>query len=241
MSYMFFVIDGVDGTGKATQTALLVERLKREGHAVEVISFPQYKTPSAALLEKYLGGGYGTTVDAYQASVFFAVDRYDAAPRIRQALERGAIVVADRYVASNMGHQGGKIADPIARTAYFAWNDDFEYRLMGIPRPTLTMVLDMPAALSQKLAKENAERKAKVANDLHENSLEHLENARRVYQEIASSFPNFTSISCVNAAQELLSREAVHALLWAQVEGMLAHTGKNILSLTPSKVPDAVI
>lgn len=217
---MFFVIDGVDGTGKATQTALLVERCKREGREVETISFPQYRTPSAALVEKYLAGEYGD-LNAYQASVLFAADRFDASFRIRQAIEQGRIVIADRYVSSNMGHQGGKIADAKERSAYFAWNDNLEYAICGIPRPTLTIVLDLPATISQRLAQENASGKIKVAGDVHEKSLEHMENARAVYQEIATTFPQHTLISCLSDSGEILSRETIHELIWKEVRKVM--------------------
>lgn len=218
---LFFVIDGVDGTGKATQTAKLVERLGQAGHQVETISFPQYQHPSAGSVERYLGGAYGEQVNAYQASVLFAVDRYDASFRIREALKSGKVVVADRYVASNMGHQGGKIANEKERHTYFAWNDDFEYRLMNLPRPTLTIILDLPAEQSQALARASAQSKTKVANDIHEHNLPHLQSARRVYQEIAQQFPGFFLLSCLNAQGAMLSREEIHEAIWQQITPLL--------------------
>src|SRR3990172_11995897 len=102
------VIDGTDGSGKATQTKLLIKRLKKEGSKTAALEFPQYGAKSAGLIENYLAGLYGTAdeVGPYRASVFYAVDRYDASQKIRRWLTEGRVVVADRYVTANMGHQG---------------------------------------------------------------------------------------------------------------------------------------
>src|SRR3989338_1874888 len=107
----FFVLEGMDGSGKATQTKLLVEALKTKGHDVIKIDFPQYSKASAGLIENYLKGMYGSSSDVgpYRASIFYACDRYDLSFQIRQWLQKGNIVIADRYLASNIGHQGGKL------------------------------------------------------------------------------------------------------------------------------------
>ena len=109
----FIVIDGTDGSGKTTQLALLKERLEKEGHSVAIVDFPQYNTKSAGAIEEYLSGKYGSAeeVGPYKASVFYAVDRYDASFNLRRALEEGKIVLANRYLSASLGHQGGKIAD----------------------------------------------------------------------------------------------------------------------------------
>jgi dTMP kinase len=109
---VFIVIDGTDGAGKKTQTDILCEKLKAYGFAVEIADFPQYGHKSAGLVEEYLNGRYGTAeaVGPYAASIFYACDRYDASFKIRKWLAEGKVVVSNRYVAANMGHQGGKIA-----------------------------------------------------------------------------------------------------------------------------------
>ena len=105
----FIVIDGTDGSGKATQTELLVKRLAQAGYEVVMADFPQYGQKSAGLVEHYLNGKYGTALDVgpYRASIFYAADRYDASFQIRQWLKEGKIVISNRYVTANMAHQGG--------------------------------------------------------------------------------------------------------------------------------------
>src|SRR3954468_22900663 len=109
----FIVIDGTDGSGKATQTKLLVKRLQKSGHKVRIEDFPQYGKKSAGPVEDYLNGLYGSAdqLGAYIPSIFYAVDRFAASERIRKHLAAGFIVVSNRYVTSNMAHQGGKIAN----------------------------------------------------------------------------------------------------------------------------------
>src|SRR5688572_8863017 len=102
----FIVIEGTDGSGKKTQFELLVKRLKKAGHKVATFDFPQYGTPSAYFVEQYLNGHYGSIKETgpYRASLFYALDRFDAAPHIQAALAEGTMVICNRYVASNMGH-----------------------------------------------------------------------------------------------------------------------------------------
>src|SRR4051812_49023840 len=120
---MFIVIEGTDGSGKGTHTKMLLDWLREQGHEVVDFDFPQYGTPSAYFVERYLNGEFGTLeeIGPYRGSLFFAMDRYDAGFRIRSAQANGQIVVSNRYVGSNMGHQGGKIDDPVERRKYFEW------------------------------------------------------------------------------------------------------------------------
>ena len=113
MEASLLVIEGIDGSGKATQTKLLAKKLNEEGCEVETIDFPQWGTKSVCLLENYLNGKYGSSKElgAYIPSIFYACDRFDASFKIRRWLEEGKVVIADRYVASSIGHQGGKIED----------------------------------------------------------------------------------------------------------------------------------
>src|SRR5581483_7520338 len=114
----FIVIYGTDGSGKATQTNLLVEELKAAGYPVEVTDFTKYGTKSAGLIEEYLNGKYGQ-VGTHAASIFYAIDRFDACFKIRQWLDEGKIVISNRYVTANAGHQGGKIEDDFQRLKFF--------------------------------------------------------------------------------------------------------------------------
>src|SRR3989339_472107 len=157
---MFIMIDGIDGSGKSLQAELLINRLKKENYPVEIISFPQYGQKSAAAIEEYLNGLYGTAeeVGPHRASVLYAVDRFAAAPKIRNWLQENKIVIANRYVSSNMGHQGGKIKDNEERKKFFEWNDDLEYNIFGIPRPDLNIILHVTASIAQELVDKKAAR-----------------------------------------------------------------------------------
>ena len=215
----FIVIDGTDGSGKATQTKLLVEELKLSGYPVEMVDFPQYGTKSAGLIEEYLNGKYGQ-VGSEAASIFYAIDRFDASFRIREWLKEGKIVISNRYVTANAGHQGGKIADDIDRLKFFKWLDNLEYNIFGIPKPDLNVILHMPAAMAQKLVDQKSSADRKYVNgkkrDLHEADLKHLKNAEKVYMEIARLFPNTKLVECVQGGA-LLSPEEIHNKVWELV------------------------
>jgi len=216
MTGKFIVIDGTDGSGKATQTELLKARLAGAGLAVETVTFPQYDKKSAGLVEEYLGGKYGSAdeVDPKVASLFYAVDRYDASFMIRQWLAAGKTVVADRYTTANMGHQGAKFADPQQRAAFLSWLDDLEYNVLGIPRPDLTVILHMPASVAQQLAKQRVGRDwAGKARDVHEEDLDHLQAAEATYLEITQRLPHCTLVECA-AGDTPLSREVVADKVW---------------------------
>ena len=105
------VIEGTDGSGKGTQTGLLIKRLKKEGYKVMIADFPQYGQRSATMTEDYLNGKYGSAehVGAYRASIFYACDRFDASFKMREWLKDGGIIISNRYVSASMGHQAGKI------------------------------------------------------------------------------------------------------------------------------------
>ena len=215
----FIVIDGTDGSGKATQTQLLIEELKLGGHKVEMADFPQYGQKSAGLVEDYLNGKYGQ-VSPQAASIFYAVDRFDASFKIKQWLEEGKIVVANRYVTANAGHQGGKIADDIDRMKFFRWLDNLEYTIFNIPKPDLNIILHMTAEMAQKLVDKKSSDVRKYANgkkrDLHEADLLHLQNAEKVYMEISKLFPNTKLVECVSGGQ-LLTPPEVSNKVWELV------------------------
>ncbi len=210
MSGKFFVIEGVDGSGKATQSKLLAEYLKRKGYQVQKIDFPQYGTKSAGLVENYLGGLYGSSeeVGPYRGSIFYAADRYDMGFKIKQWLDEGKIIISDRYTASNIGHQGGKlIHDKKAWATYVDWLHHLEYELFGIPKPDYTFILKISPELSMKMSnniKDAEKQQKRVAylgdhkkQDIHEADRSHLINSFKSYQSIAERFPEeYKIIGC---------------------------------------------
>lgn len=221
----FIVIEGTDGSGKGTQFKELQKRLIDQGVGFETFDFPQYGQPSAYFVERYLNGEYGTPYDVgpYRGSTYYAMDRYQASFKMREALEAGRWVIANRYVGSNMGHQGGKITEAEERKKYFSWLDDLEFNIMGIPKPDLNIVLHMPAAEAQKLVDQKSQREylGNKKRDIHEDDLNHLQNAEDVYVEICKLFPDtFTKIECMNG-ERLMSIEEVSNLIWQKVEPLL--------------------
>jgi len=218
----FIVIDGTDGSGKGTQTTLLVERLVREGkHAVR-ISFPSYGEPSAFFVERYLNGTYGKTLNPRAASVLYAVDRFHRAQEIRALQDAGTIVISDRYVSANKGHQAGKISDPTERRAFIEWLNELEYGIMKIPKPDLTVLLHVPAETASDLVAQKAERsyiQGGKTRDIHEADLGHLKAAETAYLELPSvdTAEHWTVLECTEGGA-LLSIDAIHERLWTLLQ-----------------------
>lgn len=232
---VFLVIDGTDGSGKATQTRRLLERLTAEGFEVEQISFPQYGKHSAAMTEAYLGGVYGKDpkiVGPKAASTFYAIDRFDASFQIRQWLAEGKVVVSDRYVGSNMGHQGGKMATAEERREFFHWNNHLEYEIFKIPRPNVNVVLSVPPEVCMRLAQDGAKEKTKVSGDIHEADLDHLRASYETYREITELFDEFQRIDCTDG-DDLRGIEDIHQDVWSIVAPHL-HTIPTFQSSTPT-------
>ena len=218
----FIAFEGIDGSGKSTQAKLLLEKLLREGYTAKAIDFPQYGKKSAGPVEEYLAGKYGSAneIGPYAASTFFAVDRYDLSFQLREWLAQGYVVVTDRYVGSNMGHQGAKISSPAKRTQFFKWLYELEYGIFGIPKPTTSFFLDIPAKIAQELC-ENPERRKKKKKDIHEQDPKHFQNAERAYRHALELFPReFVRIENMRQGA-LLSPQIVHETVWTRVKKYL--------------------
>lgn len=229
---LFLVIEGTDGSGKGTQFKLLVERLKKDGYDVATFDFPQYERPSSYFVKEYLNGNYGSAeeVGPYTGSLFYALDRYEASKDIKQALEEGKVVIANRFTGSNMAHQGTKFNNDDERQGYFLWLDAIEFQMLGIPRPDKSFVLRVPAETAQQLVdkKEVRDYTAKK-RDLHEADIDHLKKSVQVYDNLCELFPkDFKALDCVRN-NELLSVESIHNLIWENINPMLPakNTKKN--------------
>ncbi|MBO4361018.1 MAG: thymidylate kinase [Eubacteriaceae bacterium] len=182
MSGKLFVIEGLDGSGKQTQTSLMYDALVSEGYRVMKVEYPNYKSESSALVKMYLRGDFGSRpgdVDPYVSSTFFAADRYASFKTEYEDFYRsGGIVLADRYTTSNMVHQASKITDPAEKIKYLDWLCDFEFRLYGIPRPEQVFFLDMEPENSAMLIKERLNKFShEAAKDIHESDREYLEDS----------------------------------------------------------------
>lgn len=176
MNGKLIALEGLDGSGKATQAALLYQSLVEKGAFARKISFPDYGQPSSALVKMYLDGEFGTDpsdVSAYAASSFYAVDRFASYAQFWKAdYANGAVVIADRYATSNIVFQMSKLPRD-EWDDFIAWAQDYEYKKLGLPKPDCTVYLDMPPAVSQKLlsARYNGDAGKR---DIHERNTAYL-------------------------------------------------------------------
>ena len=197
----FIVIDGLDGSGKGTQFRILVQKLKELGHDIAQVDFPRYGKPSAVFVERYLRGEFGSAdeVKPKVASIFYALDRFSVKKEMRKDLEKGKILISNRYVSSSQGHQAGKIKDSEKRKAFLNWLDELEYEIFEIPRPDLGLFMDVPPKIGQKLVDEKEAREYTNGKkrDIHEDDLNHLENAYQAYQELVANDSAWEKIDCV--------------------------------------------
>lgn len=217
----FIVIEGPDGSGKATQTGLLIKFFKKQGIKTKEIDFPQYGKKSAGLVEEYLNGKYGTSkeVGPYRASIFYACDRYDASFTMKKWIDNGLVIVADRYIASNIAHQGGKIANKKERKKYIKWLYDLEYGIFQIPKPDITIILKSSTDFSYQLSSKISDKKKKAKKtlylkgkkrDIHEKDKKHLKDSLRAYLDLADEYPkDFKIIDCIEN-KKLLPPEEIH-------------------------------
>lgn len=174
------VIEGLDGSGKSTQLSMLTEKLKDSGVDSKTISFPDYAEKSSTLVKMYLGGEFGSNpgdVNAYAASLFYAVDRFASYNRHwKDYYENGGTVIAGRYVTSNAVHQTAKLPKG-EWDGYLSWLYEIEYEKVGIPKPDLVLFLDMPTELSKKLL-EHRYSGDEAKKDIHEKDIEYQNMCR---------------------------------------------------------------
>lgn len=197
MKGKLIVIEGLDGSGKATQAKRLAAVLQQHGKRVREISFPNYDSDSSTLVKMYLSGAFGTQpgdVNAYAASSFYAVDRYAGMKQDWGAFyDSGGILIADRYTTSNAVHQCCKL--PGAQwDAYLDWLFDYEYRLLGLPAPDLVVYLRLGIETSQRLMSERYHGDEKK-KDIHESNLSYLEQAHLAADYCASKY-NWKTVEC---------------------------------------------
>lgn len=229
----FFVFEGIDGCGKSTQTKLLEKYFKDKGYNIEKIDFPQHGEKASGLVDEYLVGKYGEAKDVgpYIASIFYACDRYDASFKIRKWLDEGRIVLADRYLVSNIGHQGGKIKNKKEWKKYVNWLYNLEYNLFKIPKPDYTFILKTSVNFSKKLSNKitdknkKARRKSYLGSskkyDIHEKDSNHLTDALNSYLLASKEFPrDFRVIECLDKG-ELLSPDVINKKIIKEVEKKL--------------------
>lgn len=194
------VIEGTDCSGKETQTKKLVKKLEEEGNHVFTMSFPQYEKPTGRIIggpvlgKSYICPSYFEDIAHTSPKViglYYAADRLYHRDYIVDALERGDIVILDRYTTSNMGHQGGKMDTPEERRELFEFYKKLEYELLGLPEPDAVIFLHMPSEQGAEIRKNRDE-----PLDEAERNLEHLKRAEAAYLEMSELF-GFKNVSCV--------------------------------------------
>lgn len=215
------VIEGVDGSGKQTQTQLLYDRLVETGEKVMKIAYPRYDKKSSALVKLYLEGAFGKdpgSISPYIASTFYAADRYASYKEdYEDFLAQGGLVLVDRYTTSNMVHQAGKIKDPDERKRFLDWLWDFEFNLYGLPVPDQVFFLNIPPEINERLIKNrNNKITGKQQKDIHESSPEHLRDSYCSALALVAEY-GWTEINCVTDNQ-LRSIKSIHQEIWERIK-----------------------
>ena len=215
---MLVAVEGVDGSGKGTQTRLLAEHARAEGIAVRVFSFPRYgDNPFSDAAARFLNAEFGDPSPEL-AALPYAGDRFLARPEIDAALADGALVVCDRYVASNMAHQGARVAGP-DRERLLDWIARVEYGAYALPRPDLTILLDLPVQTAGELVlRKGARDYTERAQDMLEGDAVHTAAAQEVYRSLVDG-----SWQVVDAVRdgELRPPQEIAAEIWDAVRSRL--------------------
>ena len=222
-------IEGTDCSGKETQTNLLIKRLRKEGIQVQNFSFPNYNSPTGRIIggpylgKSHIGDCYfeegPTNVDPKVASLYYAADRRYNIDKINFLLDNGFNVILDRYIYSNMAHQGGKIKNKEDRTEMYEWLHKLEFDLMELPKPDITVFLHMPYEVAEELKKNREEEP-----DGHEKDKNHLIMAELSYLELAHRY-NFKTIECANGKKPK-SIEEISEIVYKIVNDFINKKGK---------------
>ncbi len=214
MKGKLIVIEGIDGSGKTTQTKLLIKHLRQAGKAVKSIHFPQHgREVFGNLVDAYLNGEFGPApkIDYRLASTLYALDRFEAKSKIEQWLKKGYFVVLDRYAESNFGHQAGKIQNKKKREQVIDWLYSLDYKVLKNPRPDLVLFLNVPVKIVVDLMK-----RMNKHHDGHEKDVNFLENSRHVYLEACRKFSYWKNIQCVKN-NKILTKTEIHKKIRALV------------------------
>lgn len=225
---MFIVLEGLDGAGKSTQIRMLRQLFADRGVESEYMHFPRFDSPVyGQLIARFLRGEFGGVqeVDPYLVALIFAGDRADAAPQIRQWLAEGKAVVLDRYVYSNVGFQCAKLPAGEERDRLADWIVNLEFGHNALPRPDLSLFLDVPFAFTERKlseAREGDDRDyLQGGQDIHEASLQLQQDVRSVYLASAAKDPALRVVDCSDASGAMESPEGIFAKIRAELTPIL--------------------
>ena len=216
----FIVLEGIDGSGKHTQMDLLARALVSRGVEFGQIGFPKYDGFFGKLVARFLNGDFGRleAVDPHFSALLYAGDRLESKPQLESELAEGKTIVADRYIASNLAHQGARMP-PDQRAAFLRWLKQLEYEIYSLPHEDLVVYLRVPPAEAQQLVAKKGKREyTPLERDIQEASIAHLETASAVYDELAQQ-PDWVTIECFDTqAKKLRTPMAIHKDVVAAVE-----------------------
>ncbi len=221
---MLIAIEGIDGSGKGTQAKLLHERLVASEVNSELISFPRYsQTHFGATIGRFLNGEFGQLdqVDPHLAATLYAADRFESLGMLTALLASRDVVVSDRYVPSNIAHQGAKRQGD-ARQQLTDWISTVEYKVFGLPKADLVIHLDLPAETAQELIAKKAKRDyTDKAADLQEADRDYLTAVRQAYLDLAATEENWQTVSLLDG-ERLRSIDEVGDDIWHRVQTVLS-------------------
>ncbi len=212
-------VEGIDGSGKQTQVRLLARELESRGHQVLSTGFPHYDSRFGKMVGQFLNGDFGPldSVDPHFTALLYAGDRFEGKRPIVAALESGGVVLADRYVGSNLAHQSARTA-PEKRAEFRAWIEHLEYNIYELPKEDLVLYLRLPPHEAQTLvAKKSARKYTDAAHDILESNIRHLQDAAAMYDLLARG-SNWKTIECFDDAKQVIrSPEEISAEILAAV------------------------
>jgi len=221
------VLDGTDGSGKSTQTELLIKHLKKDGYTVKVVDFPEYysnffgKFIGHCLSEQYYNF---VKVHPKIASVLYAADRFESKDKVKRWLNEGYTIVANRYASANQIHQGGKIANTRKREAFLKWLAEMEYKVFKIPKPDAIIYLDVPIPVVMKLIKGRNQngRRSYLGNkkDMAEKDRKYMENSRKSALWLSKTQKGWVKMECMKDGT-LETREAIHNKIYEKIKKIL--------------------
>lgn len=221
------VIDGTDGSGKATQIGFLIRHLKKDGYKVKVVDFPEYYSNFfGAFIGHCLSEQYYNFVKVHPkiASVLYAADRSESKDKMKKWLNDGYIVVANRYASANQIHQGGKISNTKKREAFLTWLAEMEYKIFKIPRPDAVFYLDVTIPIVMKLIKERNKNGNRVylgkKKDVVEKDKNYMKNSRKSGLWLAKNQKGWIKIDCVKKGT-INTRENIHQEIYAKVKKII--------------------
>lgn len=208
-------LEGIDGAGKRTQVELLAQALRSRGMEPFLLSFPCYQSFFGAAITRYLTGEFGRLdqVDAHFSALLYAGDRLESKSQIESALGAGRLVIADRYVGSNLAHQGARVAAG-QRAEFLAWIRRLEYEVFGLPHEDLILYLRVPV---EESARRTTLRGQRLTRDIQESDQSHLKLASAVYDELATASEWAVVEGYDSARGEPRSADDVHREIWGVV------------------------